>query len=67
MKYEIALSRTGVYGILENTSGTFINMSNTKKSTIESVCDNLNWGTGFQGHTPNFIANFSPLVRTKRE
>jgi hypothetical protein len=65
MDYEVTLSRTGVYGILEHTTGTFINMSNTKKSTVEKICDNLNWGCGFQGFTPSFIADFSPLFKRR--
>ena len=39
-------------GVLEHPTGLFIPL---EKNVVKRICESLNWGSGFNGYTPQFF------------
>lgn len=57
MSYTVTKNENGRYDVLEKDSGVTIRLDCVDESEIRSVCRKLNLGSGFNGWTPEFLAN----------
>jgi hypothetical protein len=54
MSYSV-IENGGTYDILEKDTGIIIELKETNKTHIRSICRKLNLGSGFNGWTPGFF------------